>query len=957
MTYAIGSLIKARNREWVVLPDSDDDLLMVRPLGGTDDEIMGILTALETVESATFRMPDPATVGDHRSCRLLRDAVRLGFRSSAGPFRSFGRIAVEPRPYQLVPLLMALKMDPVRLLIADDVGIGKTVEAALIARELLDRGEISRFTVLCPPHLAEQWQAELKSKFHIDAELVLAGTAARLERRRTHFDQTVFDLFPFTIVSTDFIKAERRLNEFLRTCPELVIVDEAHTCAWGGAERGNSTQHRFNLIKKLSELQSRHIVLVTATPHSGNEEAFRSLLGLLRPEFAHLPADLAGPAHEATRRQLAQHLVQRRRGDILHYIDSDTIFPKREEREETYNLSTSYRRLFDRVLVYARETVADTTGGVHKQRIRWWSALSLLRSLASSPAAAAETLRTRAHVADIDEPQAIDDLGRQTVMDLAPDDLAQVPDTVAGSDTGEGGDTKAGHNRRLLEMAREADELAGEHDNKLSRAIEIVRSLLKDGYQPIVFCRFIPTAEYVAAKMRERLGKGVDVAAVTGRLPAPEREERVMQLAASEKRVLVCTDCLSEGVNLQQCFNAVIHYDLSWNPTRHEQREGRVDRYGQQSEKVRVLTYYSKDTQVDGIVLEVLIRKHHSIRSDTGVSVPAPADTNAVVEAIMEGLILRGKGSYSAGQMSLFDDDTAAQRDLLNAQWEHAADREKRSRTIFAQETIKVDAVAGELRSAREAVGSHIDVARFLRDAVTMGHGAVSAGNAPAEFSFDGAPRALVEAAGGEAVLGKSKILRARYEMPIHDGELLLTRTHPIVEGIASYVLDTSLDSIPFDDQDAQAGNRPSASRCGVIRTGAVSTRTTVLLLRLRYHIITRRGDAAWPLLAEDLQTVAFEGRVSQARWLEPGPAETLLTAVPAGNMHTVEAQREIQKIVDGFAELQPEIDRLLEARGHELLTAHRRVRDAARQKGLTYHIEPQRPADVLGIFVLLPSI
>src|SRR5581483_10418027 len=112
-------------------------------------------------------------VGDHRSCRLLRDAVRLGFRSSAGPFRSFGRIAVDPRPYQLVPLLMALRLDPVRLLIADDVGIGKTIEACLIARELLDRAEIRRLAVLCPPQLAEQWQRELAAKFHIDAELVL----------------------------------------------------------------------------------------------------------------------------------------------------------------------------------------------------------------------------------------------------------------------------------------------------------------------------------------------------------------------------------------------------------------------------------------------------------------------------------------------------------------------------------------------------------------------------------------------------------------------------------------------------------------------------------------------------------------------------------------------------------------------------------------------------------------
>ena len=218
MTFAVGSLVKARDREWVVLPESTDEMLILRPLGGTEDEVTGIYIHLETVEPAQFDLPDPTQPGDNRSCRLLRDAVRLGFRSSAGPFRSFAKIAVEPRPYQLVPLLMALKLDPVRVLIADDVGIGKTVEACLIARELLDRGEVERLAILCPPHLAEQWQRELLEKFHLEAELVLSSTATRLERH-CRLGQSLFDLYPYVIVSTDFIKSEHRREEFLRTCP------------------------------------------------------------------------------------------------------------------------------------------------------------------------------------------------------------------------------------------------------------------------------------------------------------------------------------------------------------------------------------------------------------------------------------------------------------------------------------------------------------------------------------------------------------------------------------------------------------------------------------------------------------------------------------------------------------------------------------------------------------------
>ena len=199
MNFEVGSLVSARGREWVVLPESNDELLRLRPLSGREEEVTGILTALEPVEAAYFDLPDTSRPGDFRSARLLREAVRLGFRGSAGPFRSFGRIAVEPRPYQLVPLLVALKQDPVRILIADDVGIGKTVEAGLVARELLDRGEAERLVVLCPPHLAEQWQQELRDKFHIDAELLLPSTIRRLESRC--LGESVFQRYPYLVIS------------------------------------------------------------------------------------------------------------------------------------------------------------------------------------------------------------------------------------------------------------------------------------------------------------------------------------------------------------------------------------------------------------------------------------------------------------------------------------------------------------------------------------------------------------------------------------------------------------------------------------------------------------------------------------------------------------------------------------------------------------------------------------
>src|SRR5690606_25480521 len=251
------SLVKVRGREWVVLPESTDELVRVRPLGGMDEEVTGIFTALEPIRPAQFEFPNPRQVGDHRSARLLRAAVNPGLRSSAGPLRCVPRINVEPRRYQLVPLLMALKLDPVRLLIADDVGIGKTVEALLVARELLDRGEIHRLAVLCPPQLAEQWQAELREKFHIEAELVLPSTVTRLERG-LGVGQSLFDVYPFVVVSTDYIKMSRRRDEFVRACPEMVIIDEAHTVAFNRDKR--SGRHlRHQLAQALAADETRHL--------------------------------------------------------------------------------------------------------------------------------------------------------------------------------------------------------------------------------------------------------------------------------------------------------------------------------------------------------------------------------------------------------------------------------------------------------------------------------------------------------------------------------------------------------------------------------------------------------------------------------------------------------------------------------------------------------------------------
>ena len=309
--FVAGNLVRARGREWVVQPDSQQQLLRLRPLGGADDDSIAIIPELEfePVVPAVFPWPTSEQLGNHSSALLLRDALRLKLRAGAGPFRSFGNIAVEPRAYQLVPLLMALRLNTVRLLIADDVGIGKTIEAGLIVRELMDRGEVTRLAVLCPPHLVEQWQQELASHFNLQAAALTAASAGRIERDLPH-GVSLFDHYACVVVSLDYIKSERHREHFLSIAPECIIVDEAHTCA----SNGQGKQLRFQLLQRLVANPDRHLIMLTATPHSGDEAAFYNLLSLLNPDFSHLQTRTS--AADPLRQDLARHFVQRRRKDI-----------------------------------------------------------------------------------------------------------------------------------------------------------------------------------------------------------------------------------------------------------------------------------------------------------------------------------------------------------------------------------------------------------------------------------------------------------------------------------------------------------------------------------------------------------------------------------------------------------------------------------------------------------------
>lgn len=965
LTYTAGSLVAARGREWVVLPESAPDMLVLRPLGGSEDDIAAVFPSFEEVRPAEFAAPSSDDLGDQRAAGLLRTALRIGFRSGAGPFRSLASIAVEPRAYQLVPLLMALRQRTVRLLISDDVGIGKTVEAGLIAKELLAQGEATRLAVLCSPALAEQWQGELREKFGIDAELVLASTVSRLERN-LELGQSLFDRHPFTIISTDFIKSTRHREDFVKHCPDLVIVDEAHTCvaaddpAQGGASSATN-QLRYELLRKVSADADRHLLLLTATPHSGKESAFRNLLGLVRPELATL--DLETPAGRA---KLAEHFVARKRADVRDYLTKEdgltddslaerTAFPSdRWTKDEPYKLTPAYRALLDDAIAYAADRVhAAGEQGKREARIAWWSVIALLRSMVSSPAAAAQTLKTRSESATARTAHEADVLGAPVAADSAENDRHEGMDVAPGAAESE--DAGA----RLLELAGRAEELMGPAgDAKLKALTKHLKDLIGQGYNPIVFCRYIPTADYLAQQLDGKLGKKTRIAAVTGTLSPQQRLERIEQLAAEEgddpsvRRVLIATDCLSEGVNLQHHFDAVVHYDLAWNPTRHDQREGRVDRYGQKRDQVRVITMYGEDNGIDGKVLEVLFKKHRQIKKDLGISVSVPDETaSGVTDAVVEWLLLHGR---QGSQESLFEMDAHQESfDRIEREWTSAADREKTSRSKYAQRAIHPEEVAREVAAVRAALGGAEEVREFTLEALRDLDALVRDprdGSGDFTAQVGGTPAGLRDALAatlGNRLVEEDREIPFRTTPAIGRGEAALVRTDPAIGAVASYVLDSALDAKAL-------GPRP-ARRCGVVTTDAVSVRTTLLLVRYRFHLTLPSRSGERQVVAEDARLLAYEGLPQRARWLDDDAAAALLGARATANTHELAARKAITRALEGLPGLADHLTEYGTRLAAELDASHRRVRKANEEIVRGLKVVPQEPADVLGVYVYVP--
>lgn len=930
MNFQPGTIVKLRNRDWIVMPSGDKNLLMIKPLDGADNELTGIYLPFEFIEEkpviSNFPLPKKSDIGNFSLSSLLFNAARLSFRNVSGPFRSFGRLSFRLRAYQIVPLVMALRQNVIRLLIADDVGIGKTIEALTIVRELIDRGELKSFAVICPPHLCEQWQQELKDKFLIDAVVVRSSTAAQLDRKLK--DESIFKAYPYQVISIDFIKSDRRMPVFIADCPELVIVDEVHTCT---RPEGASIkqQQRFHLIHRIASNPKQNLILLTATPHSGKSSEFQSLLGLLNPEFESL--DLTGKDKEK-RAEVAKHLIIRRRADVEQWHEK-TIFPKRDSKELAYELSKDYKAIFSDLLKFIQNFNIENFSSDSKKKFRYFAILALLRGIMSSPLAGIEMLSKKTEQIE-QEDVSIDDIVENPVADSDEFYSDTIPTNVIDK-----ADLNSSESKFLKEISKRLERVK---DNKAEVALKQILQWLKEDFNPIIFCRFIATAKYLGEYFKDRIPKNTELLIITGEMVDELRKEKILGLSNSKnKKLLITTDCLSEGINLQDHFNAVLHYDLPWNPNRLEQREGRIDRFGQTAEIVKAYLLYGKDNPIDSVVLKVLLRKAREIRRQTGISVPFPEDSQGILDALINAVLLKPKVVSEENQISLDLDypDIEDKKIIITNAYQKAAERDKLTHSIFAQHTIKVNEIEEDLKQTDEAIGDPDAVKEFFIKTLNelgaqikkfkKGYLLYTTNLSPILKSF----------------FNYDDEVKISFESPTPEGFIYIGRNHPFIEYLCQLVLNDALSNNEYK----------LFPRASIIRTNSVTIKTTILLLRVRILISDklRNND----IIAEEMILWGYKGNPDSKDFISHQDSKNLLiSSYSTSDLSKPHKEILFEKEIENIKNLNNLLEDIVRERSDILIQAHERFRKLV--SGKKYNIvEPVLPPDILGVYILLPVV
>jgi predicted transcriptional regulator len=582
----------------------------------------------------------------------------------------------------------------------------------------------------------------------------------------------------------------------------------------------------------------------------------------------------------------------------------------------------------------------------------------------SSPAAGAEMLKSRLEGISIATSDEADEIPASSDSSVATSEENPIGDTESGAESDITPtaivaklDWSEYQKRQLRELTAKLEKLANPKDDlKLADAEIILSDWLKEGLHAVVFCRYIATANYVGAQLapllRKRFPKA-DIQVVTSELPDELRKQTIEDMGrdSTRPRVLIATDCLSEGVNLQQFFTAVLHYDLPWNPNRLEQREGRVDRFGQLAPKIKTCLLFGEDNPIDGIVLDVLLRKVREIKKSTGINVPFPEDSQSIIDTITQALLInpdRRIGSNKRDKRQIefsFENfgEAAKAKAAVTRKVDEAAEREKISRSIFAQNAIKPSEIEKDLKEVDEAIGNPRDVENFVIDALNnilgiqvspdkkqRGHHIVL-GNMPETL------RSLLPARPDAATLAVS------FMSPTSEGFYYIGRNHRFVEQLCQHVMAATLSHDP-----------KRAARASVIRTNQVATKTTLLLFRCRNVIEEQKSNHQ--IVAEEMVLWGWRGTPEQKEFIGHADAKTLLLAARASSDLSPQSRASfLENELTLLEKLETEFDAVAERQSKHLVEAHERFSALMDAKRFQV-VYPVLPMDLLGVYILLPE-
>ena len=574
--------------------------------------------------------------GDGHAFRLASEALRIRLAHLFDPYVAVNASHIEPLPHQLTAVYEAmLGRQPLRFLLADDPGSGKTVMAGLLIKELLIRGSLERCLIIAPGNLVEQWQDELHDKFDLPFDIL---TRAQIEASRTG---NPFAEHPRLIARLDMLARNDELKAKLEAAPEwdLVVCDEAHRMSASFYGQEVKYTKRFQLGALVGRL-ARHFLLMTATPHNGKEEDFQLFMGLLDADR------FEGRFRQGVHRVDPSDMMRRLVKEELFRFDGTPLFPERRAYTVSYGLSPGELELYEAVTHYVREEMnrADRLAedGTRRRNNVGFALLILQRRLASSPAAIHESLKRRmARLRDRLEEEKLlragrgarDRIGVDPKPTLDEEDLEEAPgdeveahedqlvDSATAAQTIAELEAEITELRRLERMARVLRH-SGEDTKwrELDRILDhpLVHDPSRDVRRKIiVFTEARDTLEYLASRIRARTGEAESVAVIHGSVP---RDRRRATIAAFNDdpavRFLLANDAAGEGVNLQRGAHLMVNYDLPWNPNRIEQRFGRIHRIGQ-TEVCHLWNLVASQTR-EGAVYKRLLEKLETARVTLG---------------------------------------------------------------------------------------------------------------------------------------------------------------------------------------------------------------------------------------------------------------------------------------------------------------------------------------------------